>query len=493
MPPIEQNRPLALLDRAGRPRIVRAVTVGASTPAAAALIPGRRLGLGRILLLSLYWVALGYLWLPLGSQVIPQIILDLGLGAHKGTLVFVLEGGGTLLSIFVQPIAGAFSDRTNSRFGRRHPYILLGTLASCVFLALMVLSGTFFWLLGLYFMLQFSENCAQGPYQGLLPDVVPAEERSRASAFVGGGNLLGLLLGTVVVGTFMAMGRRDLAIGSMIVVLLVAAVVVVTTMPDRVKPAPGLRLDLKELFIGTFAISPRKYSNFFWLMTSRLFILVAIAGLQSFALFFFRDVFFPGRGVGLDNAAQAATRDLSAAIILLALAVSYPAAAISHRVGRKPLIVFAGLIGAVGTLGVMLSPYLFLPGFMLDPLAATLHLSRNLSQALYFGMLVGISAGTFLSVDWAYLCEVIPMEEAGRFLGFSNLATAGSGVLARLVGGPLIDIFNARGQILGQPGGYPVTFSVYVVFFLLGTLAILKVGETRPRRGARQPPPVADL
>jgi Na+/melibiose symporter-like transporter len=130
----------------------------------------------------------------------PQIILDLGLGGHKGTLVFVLEGGGTLLSIFVQPIVGALSDRTNSRFGRRHPYILLATLGSCVFLSLMILAGSFFWLMGLYFLLQLSENSAQGPYQGLLPDVVPEEERSRASAFVGGGNLLGLLLGTVVVG-----------------------------------------------------------------------------------------------------------------------------------------------------------------------------------------------------------------------------------------------------------------------------------------------------
>jgi MFS family permease len=221
-------------------------------------------------------------------------------------------------------------------------------------------------------------------------------------------------------------------------------------------------------------------------MTSRLFILVAIAGLQSFALFFFRDVFFPGHGVALDDAAQAATRDLSAVIILLALLVSYPAAALSHRLGRKPLIIFAGLIGAVGALGLMLSPYLFLPGFMLAPVASLLHLSANLSQSLYCGMLVGIAAGSFLSVDWAYLCEVIPMDEAGRFLGFSNLATAGSGVIARMVGGPLIDIFNARGRILGQPGGYPVTFSVYVVFFLLGTLAILKVGETRPRGGAER-------
>src|ERR1035437_9319715 len=194
MPP--QGAPEPVAERATRnlrmsehpARIVGAVAVGAGSAVGSVVLPGPRIGFPRIIILSLYWVALGYLWLPLGSQVIPQIILDLGLGAHKGTLVFVLEGGGTLLSIFVQPIVGALSDRTNSRFGRRHPYILLGTLGSCVFLSLMILAGSFFWLMGLYFLLQLSENSAQGPYQGLLPDVVPEEERSRASAFVGGGN-----------------------------------------------------------------------------------------------------------------------------------------------------------------------------------------------------------------------------------------------------------------------------------------------------------------
>ena len=49
------------------------------------------------------------------------------------------------------------------------------------------------------------------------------------------------------------------------------------------------------------------------------------------------------------------------------------------------------------------------------------------------------------------------------------------------MGGFLIDGFNARGQLLGQPGGYPVTFAVYTAFFLVGILAILKVRETRRR------------
>ncbi|MHB8507244.1 MAG: MFS transporter [Candidatus Dormibacteria bacterium] len=450
---------------------------------AAAAAPGtRRLGLSRVILVSAYWVALGYLWLPLGSQVLPVLIRNLVGDAHKGTAVALLEGVGTVISVFVQPVMGALSDRTNSRIGRRHPYIIAGTFGSCVFLALMTLGGGFWWLFGLYFLLQVSENSAQGPYQGLLPDVVPEAERSRASAFVGGGNLVGVLLGTIVVGNFMRMNRPDLAIISMIVVLVLATAVVTLFVRDRTRSAPGLKLDLREVVLGTFAVSPKQHADFLWLMVSRLFILVAIAGLQGFAFYYFKDVFYPGRGAALSSAASGATTDLLGIIIVFALFASYPAAALSHRVGRRPLIAASGVLGALGTVGMVLSPYRLLPLALTGPLGHALGVAPQLAQGLLFGLLVGVATGSFISVDWAYLCDVIPEDEAGRFLGFSNIATASSGIIARFIGGPIIDIFNSRGHILRQPGGYPVTFGVYVGFFIMGTIAVFRVRETR-RRG----------
>jgi MFS family permease len=147
------------------------------------------------------------------------------------------------------------------------------------------------------------------------------------------------------------------------------------------------------------------------------------------------------------------------------------------------LIVLSGILGAIGTVGLIAAPYPLLPDLATAPVASLLGVPPTLAQALYFGILVGLAAGIFLSVDWAFMVDVIPHEESGRFLGFSNIATAGSGVLAGFIGGFLIDAFNARGQLLGQPGGYPVTFAVYTVFLILGILAILKVKETRRRAG----------
>ena len=330
-------------------------------------------------------MALGFLWLPLGSQVIPDLLTHLVADDIKGTSLAVLEGIGTLAAFFVQPIMGALSDRTQSRWGRRRPYIVVGTLGSCLFLVLMTVAGSFWWLLGLYFLLQVSENTAQGPYQGLLPDVVPENERSTASGFVGAGNLTGLLLGTVVVGTFLTQKPPNFtgALLSMVVVLMIAMTVVTTVVPDRARPVAGARRRLREVIVGTFNIDRRKHRDFLWLMVSRLLILVAIAGLQSFAFFFFKDVFYRGADPNLEAAANGATRDLLAVILVFALLSTIPAARISHRVGRRPLIVLAGILGAIATVGIVLSPYAILPGAMLRPVADLFHVSpRPLPIAL---------------------------------------------------------------------------------------------------------------
>ncbi|MGB2938756.1 MAG: MFS transporter [Candidatus Dormiibacterota bacterium] len=480
------------------------MTVVAQTPAAAVDLP--RLGVPRIVLLSSYWVALGFLWLPLGGQVIPIFVLHIVGDGLKGTGTAVLEAFGTLVAVFWQPVMGALSDRTHTRFGRRKPFIFVGTIGSMLFLGLMALTPQFgnatttgpgallapayLWLLLLYFLLQLSENAAQAPYQGLLPDVVPEEERSRASSFVGAGNLVGIGVGVVVVGTLMGMGRPELALLTAAGALGLTMLIVVLVFADKVPPAAGGRISWRELVVDTFRISPSKHGDFLWLMASRLAILVAVAGLQRYAVYYFKDVFYPGSGAVLEEHASLAARDLQGVILGVAILVSLPAGELSHRVGRKPLIVASGILGAIGTVGLIGSPFHLLPDFATTPVAGLLGVPQTLAQAMYFGVLVGLAAGMFLSVDWAFMVDLIPHQESGRFLGFSNIATAGSGVLAGLLGGFLIDAFNARGHLLGQPGGYPVTFAVYTVFFILGTFAVLKVRETR-RGGRSVRPPLA--
>jgi MFS family permease len=65
--------------------------------------------------------------------------------------------------------------------------------------------------------------------------------------------------------------------------------------------------------------------------------------------------------------------------------------------------------------------------------------------AIVAAVLFGVGAGSFLSVDWALMTEIIPRASSGRYMGISNVATATNGVAAVFLGGLIIDAFSRAG------------------------------------------------
>ena len=446
-----------------------------TTVAVAPASSRRRLRHVDFVVLAAYWVAIGYLWQSLGTLILPTIVLQMVGPASKGTALSVLEGIGTVMAIVWQPMMGAVSDRTRSRFGRRRPFIFGGTVADVVFLAGLALSGSYWLLVVFYFLLQTSSNTAQGPYQGLQPDVVPEDQRGTASGYYGLSNLVGVLTGTVVAGIILDAAGPPAAFASIALLLVTTMLLTVLLVPDRVEPSQEGFQSAGEVVRATF-LTPLRYPAFMWLMGSRLLILMGIVGIQSFALFFFSDAFFHGDS----HATTTATTAVVGLVVGLAILVTWPAARLSDRIGRRPLIVIGGLVAAAGTLILFFGGFRWMPDALLVPLASLLGLPEIVAQTLVAGMLVGAGLGAFLSVDWAFITDVIPPDQAGLFFGFSNIATAGAGVIARFIAGFLLDRFNAGPHLLHLPGGYPVIFGVFVVWLLLGTLLILKVPERRP-------------
>jgi MFS family permease len=424
--------------------------------------------------LSIYWVAIGYLWNSLGGLILPNLIEELVGHAHKGVALGVLEGIGSLMAVVWQPLVGAYSDRTRTRFGRRHPFIVIGTLGDVIFLIGIALSGSYWLVVVFYFLLQTASNTAQGPYQGLLPDVVPVDQRGTASGYYGVSNVVGLLLGTVGAGFILAHAGRTAAILSICVVLLATMLPTILLVPDRAQPSQAQFATAWQAIRTTFT-RPLGHSSFLWLVASRLLILMGLGGIQSFVYFFFSDAFFNHNA----KATTTATYTLLGIVIITALLVSLPAARLSDRVGRRPLILAGGLLGAAGMLVLVFSHYQLLPAALIQPIASALAVPVLAAQATVVGILIGIGYGLFFSVDWAFLQDVIPPNEAGLFMGFSNIATAGAGIIARFIGGFLLDPFNAGPKILGLPGGYPVIFTVFFIWLLLGGLLILKVPEMK--------------
>jgi MFS family permease len=435
----------------------------------------RRVGHPRLALMSLYWIAIGYLWSSLGALILPDLVQHLVGRAHKGTAISVLEAIGTVMAVVWQPMAGSISDRWQSPWGRRRPFIVAGTVGDVIFLCGLALSGSYWVLVIFYFLLQTASNTAQGPYQGLLPDVVPREQRGEASGYYGVANLVGILAGTVGGGFLLHQYGRGVAIVSIAALLTATMLVTVRLVPDVAKPTETQFTSPWHAFVHTFTLDLRRHRDFGWLMASRLLILMGVVGLQSFAFFYFSDVFFPADR----KETTLATSVLLGLVVLVGLIVTWPAAKLSDRIGRKKIVFGGGMIGGAATIVVIFSHYQLLPWGVVQPLAAVLHVPGLAAQAVLLGLALGVGFGSFLSVDWAFITDVIPPDEAGRFMGFSNIATAGSGIIARLSAGWLLDYFNAGPRILGLPGGYPVIFGLFATWMIAGSFLVLKVREPR--------------
>jgi MFS family permease len=441
---------------------------------AAVAAPPKRLNHFDFVVLSLYWVAIGYLWNSLTALILPDLIIQLVGREHEGLAASFLKSLGTLVAILWQPAIGGISDRTITPWGRRRPFIVAGTAGDVLFLTGIALAGNYWWLVACYFLLQLASNTAQAPYQGLLPDVVPVEQRGTASGYYGVANLVGIASGTVGAGLLLAHFGRSAAVASIVVVLVTTMLVTVFVVPDRAAPVEAQFRSARELLSKTFAV-PFRNRDFLWLMVSRLLIFMGFGGLQNFAFFYFDNVFFQHDR----KATTIAASTLLGLSIGVAALITWPASRLSDRIGRKPLIFTAGLFGAAGTVLLVFSHFLWVPEGLLSPLARLLKVPDLAAQATLSGLVIGLGLGVFFSVDWAFIQDIIPPNEGGLYMGFSNIATAGAGIIAVFIGGPILDTFNAGPRLLGLPGGFPVVFGLFVVWFVIGSLSILKVPERR--------------
>ena len=400
--------------------------------------------------ITIFGFALAALWGSLHTIVLQERLLDFVAEPQKNTYLGLLTFAGLILATIVQPIAGALSDRSGFGWGRRRPYILVGTILALFLLPGIGLYESFIFILVVYCLLQITCNTAQGPYQGFIPDLVPGGKRGVASGVksfleIGGG--VALIFPIAIFMDRYSAGEGSswlwLSLAMLGFVLLVAMMATMLTVKER-PGAGGPQLPLLPSLYKSFKIDVKANRDFIWFLISRLFIIMAFTTLQTFTLYFLMDV------VGVPDPATA-TAKFSIVAVAGMLVIAYPAGRLSDRIGRRPIATTAGLLGALG----MALIFLFKDSY---------------TPIMLCGGLVGISFGAFISSNWALATDLLPKGEEARYLGLTNLATAGGAALARLIG-PAIDFFNAHSHNLG----YSVMLLACFIYFIVGSLLILKI------------------
>lgn len=420
--------------------------------------PTQDLPTSQLVRLSLYWLGLSAIFTGLTAILGGRIQFEEGgplyAPGSEGSTLFVLNVAGSLIAALVQPTVGSISDYTISRWGRRKPYIFIGSLLDILFLYGIATSNTLIAIATFMVLLQVSANVAQGPFQGYVPDLVPARQVGLASALVGLfqvlGNVAGFGIGAIAVATDnFVLGT--MALGALELVTMVSVVWRVREgRAPRAREGRSWPTIAREAW-GTDILRER---SFLWLVGSRWFVLMGAGMLVNFAVFYLAQTFRLRQDeTGGPNLA------VLAATVLGNLVTVVPAGRISDRLGRKPVIYAACLVGGAGMGTVAAAP--------------------AIPVAIVGAALFGAGVGMFLAVDWALMTDIIPKASAGRYMGVSNVATATSGVVAVMTGGLLMDAANA---VLGYGQGPRVAFGLAVAYFVIGALLLRPVVEPRSRR-----------
>jgi MFS family permease len=410
--------------------------------------PRERLPLAQLVTLSIYWLGIQTIWGGLNITIIPGRLDDLSRDT-QGTLLAVIMLAGAVAPIIIQPTVGVISDYTVTRWGRRKPYIVAGSLLDVVFLAGIALNNDFVAMVAFYFLLQVSSNFAQGPFQGYVPDLVPARQVGLASGLMG----LMLTLGTIVgVGIATLGGIIDnlvLATLALGVVEVVTMVILVLTV-DEGREGPPRTRPWREIALSAWGRDILGQRDVLWLLVVRLLFLGAYNA-TLIAIGYFR------RSHGMSDADADATVFLATAIVGVSTALAaIPGGRMSDRFGRRPVIWTAALVAGIGLLGVAVAP------------------SPGIAVASWVPF--GIGMGIFLSADWALMADVIPKETAGRYMGILNAGTAMAGPVFIIVAGPVQDLVAGA---VSDPAGPRAAMAVAAGFIGLSALALTRVNPAR--------------
>ena len=374
------------------------------------------------------------------QNLLPRLSEQIAGADGKEVALAVVLGIGVIGSVIGNPLAGALSDRTTSRFGRRRPWMLGGALLGMVALFILPSMNTIIGLTILWLFIQFSVNASYAALTATIPDQVPVEQRGVASGWVGLAQTLGIVLGVALV-SFVVLGLTS---GTYLIAILFFLLVIpfMFILKDpKLDPA-----DRPPFHLGTFVkgfwISPKQYPDFAWAWLARFLVALAISMSTLYLLFYLQDHL----GFSSEEAGQKQTI-LIALYAFGTMLTAVVGGAISDRSGkRKKFVVTSTIIVAFAAL--------------------LLAFTKEFNVAVVAAVILGLGYGWYLAVDQALITQVLPAAvDRARDLGVINIANSLPQVLAPVIAAPIVTTL----------GGYPVLYVVTAIVGLAGAVAVLPI------------------
>lgn len=360
----------------------------------------------------------------------------------------LISAVGAFFALVTNPLAGAMSDRTTSRFGRRRPFIAIGTAGGVIGLGVVGFAPSIPIALVGWAIAQISFNLVLAALQALLPDQIPQARRAKVSAILGISQQISPLVGIGIAMGVMAAGA---SMGPVFVIPGLVGAALLTLLVVRLADPPLRdvpRFSWREFAKG-FRPTPGKAADFGFTWIGRFFVILGFAIYTTYQVYFITD------RIGIDREKVTGVQLVAVLIFSIVLTASAVISGrLSDRWQRRKIFVYVA-VAVVGVGLVMLAFTSTLPAFFIA------------------AAVMGVGIGAFFAVDLALVTDVLPDQEhaAAKDLGIFNIANTLPQSVAPAIAPFLLAI--------GGGGNYTVLFVAAAVLALIGAAFIVPIKAVR--------------
>lgn len=359
--------------------------------------------------------------------------------AHKETVLALVTGLGAAVSTVLNPVWGAFSDRTVLRIGRRLPWVLGGLVVGVVAMVVLSQATTVLAMCVGWCLAQGGLNAMLAAITATVPDQVPVLQRGAVGGWLAIAQTLGVVLGSGI-----AMATGSIAAGY----LTTAGLLVVLSLPycldsRDVALAPEDRPPFDALrFVRSFWVSPREHPDFAWAWITRFLMNLANALLLLYLLYYLQDAVDLSR-----KAAEAGVFRLTLLYAVLTVVTAILGGIWSDRLARRKVFVTVS--------GYVIAAALLLLAFV-----------HSYPGAYVGAAILGIGFGIYTAVDFALITQVLPTDaDRAKDLGVINIANALPQVLAP----------GVAALVLGLGAGYPTLYVLAALAAVVGSFLVRRI------------------
>ncbi|MEV7554165.1 MFS transporter [Amycolatopsis sp. NPDC089917] len=392
--------------------------------------------------MSLLFFANIALWLGVYAPI--QVLLpkqaEILDAANKEAVFSLVTGVGAVVALIANPVVGLLSDRTCHARGRRHPWTAAGAaVAAAGLLVLAFAPNVAIMVLG-WCLVQAGLNGMLAMLVSAIADRVPVPQRAQVGGLVGIAQMLGTVLGAVVVVVMLDLAGLPLGYAVCAAVVLAGAAAFVLRTPDARLPVAFRPSGRTRDVLANLWISPREHPDFAWAWGCHFMINLGNAFGTLYLLFFLKDaVHYEDPDTGL--------------LIMMGL---YGAA----------LVVGALIAGHFSDKSGRRKPYVLAASAVMAVAALLLVVWQNWTTALAASPLLGVGFGAYMAVALAMLTQVLPAaQDRAKDLGVINIANSLPQVVAPMLTAP----------ILAYLGGYPSLFAASALSTAVAAVLVTRV------------------